>query len=491
MLTRYVLNDSWAFIQVQKDVNGIGEERESEYRSTLQRVASPEGIVILALVDKTYIDMATNFYETSIKPLHISNMLFISLSKSTCLPLVEKGLECFAYSEHDPAEEVDAAFGSDIFKHKMNVRASFIIDALKWNYKILLTDLDIVYFKNPLPYFTCTDCDMECLEDGSMDNLNAGFLFMRPTKMAMSTYQLRVQLTDQYKQKTDQMLFNMALKQLTGKVKVRALPRDSFPCGKFYFEYQGRHFTNNIPCETCVVVHNNWIVGKDAKVYRFKENNLWLYDENQYYSNEKAKFLMYDNPVIFHYSFLWKLMFWRKNNANLEHEIRALRNALAIGQILKRIVVLPKFHDYLGNEVSLLSLVYLSNFDKTFHGLYREHSFPSNPKVPNNIKEAVSKAEKLVFFIPSAKHHYADIEPHSAQQVIHVTYPKLGASSDEIINHFSPYYDVPVIKFHNLYGAFSHFDNGKEDIVFNEAANKGLTEAKHYRQYGNKRPIKQ
>ena len=56
-------------------------------------------------------------------------------------------------------------YGSLGFKLKMNVRVRFVLDALRWKYKVLLTDLDVIFFKDPLPYFVCNHCDIEALED--------------------------------------------------------------------------------------------------------------------------------------------------------------------------------------------------------------------------------------------------------------------------------------------------------------------------------------
>ena len=41
-----------------------------------------------------------------------------------------------------------------------------------------------------------------------------------------------------------------------------------FPCGMHYFEMTRRMFAFEHPCAECVAVHNNWLVGTDAKMYR-------------------------------------------------------------------------------------------------------------------------------------------------------------------------------------------------------------------------------
>ncbi len=48
----------------------------------------------------------------------------------------------------------------------------------------------------------------------------------------------------------------------------QVLPLDLFPNGKEYFEHTRRMFAFHAPCPQCYIVHNNWVVGSHAKVYR-------------------------------------------------------------------------------------------------------------------------------------------------------------------------------------------------------------------------------
>jgi hypothetical protein len=66
-----------------------------------------------------------------------------------------------------------------------------------------------------------------------------------------------------------QTLINQALKRHA--MVVRGLPRELFPSGKAFFSpsFAGAP----------AVVHNNYIVGHDAKVDRFKQRGLWLVDD--------------------------------------------------------------------------------------------------------------------------------------------------------------------------------------------------------------------
>jgi hypothetical protein len=59
-----------------------------------------------------------------------------------------------------------------------------------------------------------------------------------------------------------------------------------YACGLGYFELGNRRFPRYVnECSTesscTAVVHNNWIVTYEAKVYRFKEHLMWAYDKGE------------------------------------------------------------------------------------------------------------------------------------------------------------------------------------------------------------------
>ena len=109
-------------------------------------------------------------------------------------------------------------------------------------------------------------------------------------------------------------------------------------CGKSYFEDGHRNFPPSDPqvdnCAGCLVVHNNWIVSKEAKIYRFKEALLWWVDEEGYYSDVSRKYLTFSNPSI------PKLAGVLKTE---KYEVEALKTAFALSRMLNRTLVLPRY----------------------------------------------------------------------------------------------------------------------------------------------------
>ncbi|KAK2155434.1 hypothetical protein LSH36_240g00010 [Paralvinella palmiformis] len=145
-----------------------------EFQSKLTAHASEEKIIILALVDKAFLDMTFNFYETSIQKFNITNYLFIASDHQACDTLLAKNIHCYVYMT-DPNANKATIFRSFAFNQKMNIRTFLILDALKFGFTILHTDVDIIFLNNPLrDLYSSVDGDLACLSDTG--SCNAGFV---------------------------------------------------------------------------------------------------------------------------------------------------------------------------------------------------------------------------------------------------------------------------------------------------------------------------
>ncbi|KAK2158378.1 hypothetical protein LSH36_171g00009 [Paralvinella palmiformis] len=231
-----------------------------------------------------------------------------------------------------------------------NIKACFkpriILKCLNTGLDVLLVDLDIVFLKNPLSYFQyCQDCDLITQYDSAGKQINSGFFLL----------------------------------------------------GNVFFTQGHRIFIGDKPCNEYVLVHNNYIVSLEAKIYRFKEYGLWVVDEHCYYSDSDRKYIIYDNPIQFNHNETYKGFDTKKM------ELVSLKAAFVIGRILNRTVILPKFHCQGANGYKpLTGQVYTSvrKFESYLPVLttYREHVFLKHPLVPKMIKE--SKPEPFLIYDP-------------------------------------------------------------------------------------------
>lgn len=232
------------------------------------------------------------------------------------------------------------------------------------------------------------------------------------------------------------------------------LNKRTFLSGYAYFEAPpGRLFPKEKDCSpsrspNCpVVVHNNWIVSKNAKVYRFREHLMWLYDgDDRYYSSETRNYLTYTNP----------------KEVSKGRQLSALISALALGRMLNRVVILPRFlctavpvHD-----CPLNSLIRISTFDTYFKGQFRESSFLRHPKVPDAVKLGIHDGTKELNLNSTANKQL------SSRKLIQL----FGNITGRVLN------------VGYLFGVQITFDNKLENKTFNDNVEKAIQRAE-YRQH--------
>ncbi len=431
------------------------------YQKALQR-HSVNGVILLALTDSSFLDMTLNFYETSIKSLGIKNYLFVASDKAACGALSIEGVACHVYMELGSGT-TSSMYGSKEFKKKMNVRTYMIYDALRLGYAVLHSDVDMMFLKNPFMHLNCLRrfCDVTTLWDNIVHN--AGFLYVNPTGSSLSLYK-RMEVYASTTNLDDQAALNKAIKQAKASkagLQVKVLDMKKFLPGVAFFEKADRKYAREKPCESCVVVHNNWIVSREAKTYRFREYHFWVYDGGQYYSSPDRKYLLYSNP---HSAAIGNIK---------KSEQEALKNALAIGQILNRTVILPKMHCKNEKDQCLLnSVLGIAAFDKHFGNRYRESTFLSHPKVPDEIKRSAERGNVYLIQSKRTKEIFHNHVP-TGVTLLSPERPNVGADSLEIQQWFGN--DLsPVLVFHSLYGAFDSFTDASVDSEFRRRITMGL-----------------
>jgi len=236
-------------------------------------------------------------------------------------------------------------------------------------------------------------------------------------------------------------------------LKVTSLDEDRFVNGRVYFAKPQRWLpSQRQKCvrkkdNTCaVVVHNNWIVSKAAKIYRFREHLMWMYDgDDEYYTSNTRLYLTYINQQ--------KYLFRAGRSGDKpavakQSELSALRTAMTIGYVLNRTVILPKFHNGSESAERLLSDVLpIKRFDEYLSGHYRESSFLFHPKVPANVKSGLSEQVLTAKF------------DNSFSPPPHVLYDV------DIFRHFSNLRDR-VLVFRDLYDVHVALKNSADDITF-------------------------
>lgn len=436
---------------------------EVNYSRAVANHASEDGTIILALVDEAFADMALNLYLMSFRPHGIKNFLFVGASSKACEIVSKMDLPCISYAEDKDSGKASTYMSKD-FLRKMNIRTYMISDALQLGFTVLHTDLDMYFIKNPMPLLAQTSGDLVSLWDDFVHN--AGFVLVRPTSFGKKIYHRMDELTRNNPKMDDQTALNSAVKSFKAnkKFKAVALDRKKFLCGLDYFEKGKRLFP--APCDVCMVVHNNWIVSMEAKVYRFKEHLMWGVDHDGYYSSKTAKYLIYDNVINL-----------KNEKDNNNYELDSLKTALAIGQVLNRKVILPKFHcgSKGDSPCPLNSLLRIAPFDKNFGSQYREHSFFENPLVP-----LMSRSDIYAVVTPKQMQLFKDNKVTLDKNIIVKSKDGHIVTEDEIKSWFGVI-TQSVLRFHSFYGLEMSFNNPNQTEAFSKHVKDGFVPGK-YRQ---------
>ena len=459
--------------------------RHGVFYKTLQSRANKDKLIILSFVDISFVEMAINLYDFSLRPLNIRNYIFVCTDEKAYVALERRGIYSFLYPHN--LDKEPSTFGTRQFMLKTRIKIKITTAAVMLGFRVLLTDVDVVFVRNPIAHLPA-DIDLAIQDDmikvniiqymvandlidqnfGALgqdfgkpefwDILNTGFMVVSPTYGGVEMMQRTLSLVMDILV-IDQPALNVVVKDMLYKKSLTMvkLSRNKFPCGKAYFEnrellYPEDSKHRNINAQT-VIVHNNHYHTKYGKIHRFKENGLWSYDVNKYYTNKKSLYIMYKQPL-------------DSASKNLKQQKYSLMTALTLGHLLGRIVILPKFNCHgCKNEsceqrklkqspdhCTFNAHFYLEAFNKYFKNKYRESVFLNNTKVPDMIKKSISpqihivdnQSERYNKDLTAFKNDWSNITVHvkNAKKVL----------SSEVMNLFGKgrLSEYSVLNFHSL-----------------------------------------
>ena len=339
--------------------------------------------IMITIVDRAYYTMMLN-YNHYAENANVTNKLAISLDAKTHKMLERNNIATYYMEGYENISNTESMFFSPSFKKKGFLKFLVALNLLQRGLSVLVTDVDVIIFRNPFQYFDCDVCDIEAQDNmdglsGAEQEVCVGFVYFRPTEATILFLEDVCQALEEYPNVWDQGLFNTLAVQ--HKPSIRLLGY-LFPTGRDFF-YQ--HYLNPYAFQDIVIFHNNFVRNTARKIYRAKEFGIWMVDTDGYYSDESRRYLTYS------YS-----------NQTHEEELWLVRYALKIAQSLNRTLILPAFRCPGVNQYqclfkgdcacSLAEVVDIARFDTCYGGLYREHTFLSHPYVPLSIKRGIVNA---------------------------------------------------------------------------------------------------
>ena len=414
------------------------------------RIAKDTGMIITpAIIDRGYLNMALNFHVTNILKNNLQNhVLYICVDPIACSEAYRYGLPAVMYKTF-PTETGD--FATEIFVKKAMVKHYVVRDILKMGYSVLLSDLDIFWFRSPVEDLIAA-CDKKdfVIQNEANINLNIGFMYVNPTKASIDFYDKVIE--NDRNVTGAQVLFSQLAWKYRNSVKYEVLPTDKYPDGLTYFEKDHRKFPK--PCSKCFIAHNNWIVGTEAKEFRFREHLMWFLDKDEYYSSPARKYISYESLP----------------GSTMEDDLAALKSALGVAMAVGRTLILPPyFHTQKKQRTPLNGVLLIRNFEEQFSRFFRESSFLSHPFVPSNITKSICGP----FSIQKEEQVMKNTDPYYSSSLNSADWKV--AFSDKELQRCS------VVKFAFMKDNFKGFTSNSAEVDYQHKLKKGFVRGS-YRQ---------
>jgi hypothetical protein len=177
-------------------------------------------------------------------------------------------------------------------------------------------------------------------------------------------------------------------------------------------------------------------------------------------------YLIYDNPA---------RLVWSKNvDACSSDQLEALKTALVVGRVLKRIVILPRFHCVNKKtqalyECPLNSFIFIPNFDSKFKSSYRESSFLYHPLVPDAVRTSVTSQRTVI------------------DGMLNQTSSLATVTSDELLRRFGNVTER-VLRLESLYNQRVQFTSNELQQEFTSTIENAITECDYRQQFMKNAP---
>ena len=273
-------------------VSNQGQTIDKTIVSKRQAAPSPtkRKVAVLSTTNAAFLDFTDNWLESMRRVGPLPFTIIVAEDEATYAHLVNVSDVTVIRADHLSASK-KLVFDTPEYKKFVNKRPQYILDLLRKGYDVLFSDVDTVWLQNPFPYFESDRYDVF----GQVDMYNpklkfprvlcAGFVYYKANDKTIQLVQTWIHNMRRYgDRKPDQVVLNNVInRRLVGRLKVNNLDSNKFLSGHYYFDDEWRQ---NHPDVKPVMLHNNWIVGHDAKVDRFKRLGMWYID---YSMTEKPK----------------------------------------------------------------------------------------------------------------------------------------------------------------------------------------------------------
>ncbi|GAV91139.1 Nucleotid_trans domain-containing protein [Cephalotus follicularis] len=270
--------------------------------SLLSVIADKNKTIVLAVAGYSYKDMLMSWV-CRLRSLHVTNFVVCALDHDTYQFSVLQGLPVFGDSSAPSNISFDDChFGTDCFQRVTKVKSRMVLTILKLGYNVLLSDVDVYWFKNPLSLLSSFGPDVlaaqsdEYKETGPINlprRLNSGFYFAHSDGSTISAMEKVVKhaaisgLSEQPsfydtlcgEGGSNRISDNRCVEPETN-LTIYFLDRNLFPNGAYLGLWEEKNVKATCVKKGCLILHNNWVSGRMKKLERQVMSGLWEYDSS-------------------------------------------------------------------------------------------------------------------------------------------------------------------------------------------------------------------
>lgn len=194
------------------------------------------------------------------------NDFYIACLDELALTGLRDYTNAFLYTEEELTDYQNWTFDSNSGFRKIHYYKWPIIKKIYQEHKQLCwVDTDIVFLKDPTEYLKIHKTFV-AQNDYPGHRACGGFLVFNDSDITES---LIGEMAENISE-DDQILLNYFIDGAY-KTNYKPLPRELFPNGKTYYELENKEKLK----DTAYIIHNNWMIGIETKMNKFKEEGLW------------------------------------------------------------------------------------------------------------------------------------------------------------------------------------------------------------------------
>jgi hypothetical protein len=246
-----------------------------------------QNVVLVMMVNQGHLDVFRNWVRScDDRGIEVRSWTLVFTVDADAAQSVEQlGFTSYTdpVSYGDQNKEAVKAFGDLQFRALMFQKTAIVKDVLDLGYRLLFQDVDVVWMKDPLPYFLTPSYqrfDARFMYDGQNKmhaplHVNTGFFWLNPTpktirfwNAVLMHYDLILASGSQQKV-VNQIIVGHLFKGL----KVNILPEKDFANGHLF----SIRSTVRLPKDP-YVIHCSWTHNIEHKIKKYKFAGLWYLD---------------------------------------------------------------------------------------------------------------------------------------------------------------------------------------------------------------------